>query len=88
MKIEFDPSKDAINRQKHGMSLALADDFEWDTAFVWPDNRFDYDEWRMAGLGYIGFRLFRIAFVDRGDTRRIISLRPANKREYRDYACT
>jgi len=88
MKIEFDLAKDAINRKKHKVSLALAADFEWDTAFVWVDERFDYDELRMCGLGYIGLRLFHVAFVDRDETRRIISLRYAEKREYRDYAST
>jgi len=40
----------------------------------------------MRGLGYIGLRLFHVAFVDRDEVRRIISLRHADKREYRDYA--
>jgi uncharacterized DUF497 family protein len=32
MRIEFDPSKDAVNKAKHGLSLALAADLEWDSA--------------------------------------------------------
>jgi len=86
MQIEFDPDKDAANRDKHGISLAEAERIEWDTAYVWVDERFDYDELRMCALGYIGLRLFHAAFVDRGEVRRIISLRHAEKREYRDYA--
>ena len=42
MRIEFDPTKDASNQQKHGVSLALAADLDWDAALVWIDERFDY----------------------------------------------
>lgn len=49
----FDPAKDAVNQAKHGVSLAIADQLEWDTAITWPDVRLDYGEPRMAGIGYI-----------------------------------
>jgi len=88
MDYEFDPAKDAINRRKHGMSLAEAERLDWDTAYIWEDARFDYGEVRMAGWGYIGFRLFHVAFADRGDVRRIISLRKASKQEEKRYAST
>ncbi len=41
MQITFDPRKDAINRQKHGVSLAEAAAIEWDTALLSVDSRFD-----------------------------------------------
>jgi len=85
MLIEFDHAKDAINRDKHGISLGEAARIDWDNAVVWPDARYGYDEERMCGLGYIGERLYHIAFVDRGHIRRVISFRKANKREHNDY---
>lgn len=88
MHITFDPSKDATNLAKHGVSLALAADLEWDSAVVWPDVRQVYGEPRQCGIGYIGLRLFFVAFVDRGAVRRIISLRKANSREVKRYAET
>ena len=88
MNITFDPVKDASNAKKHGVALALAADLEWDTAVVWPDVRRVYGEPRQCGIGYIGLRLFFVAFVDRADGRRIISLRRANAREVRHYAET
>jgi len=88
MLIEFDPAKDAVNRAKHGIALGDAALLDWDDALVWADDRFDYGEARMCGLGYIGMRLYFTVFVDRGDIRRIISLRKANPREYRYYAST
>lgn len=86
MKIRFDPAKDAANRAKHGVSLTLATDLEWDSAVTWPDLRRVYGEPRQCGLGYIGDRLFAVVFVDRNDARRIISLRKANQREEKIYA--
>jgi len=46
MRIAFDPAKDAVNLAKHGLSLALAADLEWDSAMVWVDDRKDYGEAR------------------------------------------
>jgi len=83
--IQFDPDKDDINRQKHGLSLALAERFDWDTSISWPDNRFDYDEERMAGLGFIDGVLYYIAFVERCDVTRVFSLRLANRKEVEHY---
>jgi len=85
MDITFDPNKDQINRQKHGISLAEAADLDWDTALVWMDDRFEYDEPRQCALGVIADRVYFVAFVERNDTFRIISLRKANSREVRHY---
>ncbi len=52
---------------------------------VAPDDRFDYGEVRQVAFGRIGGRLFVCVFVDRGSTRRIISLRKANSREVKRY---
>lgn len=88
MEISFDPTKDAGNIEKHGVSLAEASGFEWDEAIIWADQRHEYGENRMIGLGYIGDRLFNVVFVDRGAVYRIISLRKANQREVKRYAQT
>jgi uncharacterized DUF497 family protein len=88
MKISFDIAKDSTNVAKHGVSLAEADKFEWETALTWPDDLRHYGEARMAGIGYIGQRLYFIAFADRSSSYRIISLRKANLREVRRYANT
>jgi uncharacterized DUF497 family protein len=86
MEIEFDPAKDAINRKKHGVSLAMARDMAWDDADVLPDTRFHYDEERMAAVVPLGNRLFFVAFVDRREgRRRVFSIRPATRKEVNDY---
>lgn len=86
MKVTFDPAKGTVNHDKHGLSLAKAAEFEWDSALTWPDLRRDYGELRRCGIGYIGLRLYAVAFVDRAESRRIISLRKANRREVNRYA--
>lgn len=85
MRIEFDPDKDAGNQAKHGVSLALAVELDWEAALVWVDDRFEYSELRMIALAPETNVLYYVAFVDRGETRRIISLRRANCREVKHY---
>jgi uncharacterized protein len=85
MQIEFDPVKDASNQAKHGVSLALAAKLEWDAGLVWVDTRYEYGELRMIALAPEINVLYYVAFVDRGEVRRIISLRRANRREVKHY---
>lgn len=85
MRIEFDPAKDATNQAKHGVSLALASELDWEAALVWIDDRFEYGELRMIALAPRTGILYYVAYVDRARVRRIISLRRANRREVRHY---
>jgi uncharacterized protein len=85
VRIEFGPAKDRQNAENHKLSLALAEQLVWDEALVWIDERFAYDELRMIGLVPHGNRLYYVAFVDRGDVRRVISLRYAERREVKHY---
>ncbi|NVE01143.1 BrnT family toxin [Massilia sp. BJB1822] len=85
MDLSFDPKKDRINQQKHGVSLAEAERIEWDTALEQLDDRADYHEDRYIGLGFIGARLYCVVYVNREDSPRIISLRKANAREVSYY---
>jgi uncharacterized DUF497 family protein len=86
VQIDFDPEKDASNLAKHGVSLSLAVELEWDNALVWVVDRFEHAEVRMIALAPQTGILYYLAFVDRGRVRRIISLRRANRREVRHYA--
>ncbi len=81
MKIEFDPAKDAVNIEKHGLSLTAASDFDCDGAAIVPDLRKDYGEARQIAVGYVGNRLHVAVYTLRDDCRRIISLRKANLRK-------
>ena len=83
--MEFDRAKDKANRGKHGVSLALAADLDWDAALVWPDERFEYGEIRMIALAPRTETLYCVAFVEHGEVRRVISLRRATRREVKHY---
>ena len=85
MRFIFDPDKDKLNLARHGLSLSFAEKLIWDEAQVWVDPRFSYDELRMIGLVPLGNTLYYVAFVDRGDVRRTISLRLAERREVKKY---
>lgn len=85
MRIEFDPAKDMANQTKHGVSLSVAGDLDWEAALVWIDDRFEYGETRMIALAPKSEILYYVAFVDRFETRRVISLRRANRREVKHY---
>lgn len=85
MRVEFDPAKNASNLAKHGLSLALAAELDWEASLVWADERYEYGELRMIALAPDTGILYYVAFVDRGETRRIISLRKANRREVKHY---
>lgn len=85
MEIAFDSDKDAINRQKHGVSLADAAQMDIDTAYVVPDERHAYGETRYQAYGLIDGRLHVLAFTMRGTVLRAISLRKANAREVNRY---
>ena len=85
MRIEFDDSKDEANQDKHGLSLAFAVELDWANSLVWVDARKEYGEVRMIALAPSTGILYYVAFVDRNEVRRIISLRRANRREVKHY---
>jgi hypothetical protein len=83
--IDFDPAKDRLNRAQHGLSLAFASKLIWEEALAWVDSRYENDEIRMIGLVPEGNALYYVAFVDRDEIRRIISLRYAERKEINHY---
>jgi uncharacterized DUF497 family protein len=83
--IEFDPDKDHLNCGNHGLSLAEAEYFEWDTAFVEEDER-GYDEQRFIATGFLGEWVHVLIYCLRGNRVRPISLRKATRQEVQAYA--
>lgn len=85
MKIEFDPDKNQRNIQQRSLSFELAADFEWDSALIWQDTRFDYGEERFNALGFVHHRLHCLTFKLILGGIRVISFRKANTREIKHY---
>ncbi len=81
MRFDWDPAKNARNQRERGFGFDFATlIFEGDT-IEWPDNRHDYGEARIRWIGEVDGLLLCIVFTDRGDVRRIISARRANRKE-------
>lgn len=85
MNIEFDQQKDEINQAKHGISLAMAQFLEWETALIKADNRFDYGELRFIAISPLDGRVYTAVFTHRDPNIRIISLRKSNLKEVKEY---
>ena len=85
-KFEWDQQKNEANIHKHGIDFQDAKE-----AFLGPfwatlDNRHDYGEERLIGLGMIKGIVVVIIFVEKeNQTIRIISVRKAEKDEYQTY---
>ncbi len=84
---EWDPAKDALNKRKHGYSLAQgAPALEDANKVVWIDDRFDYGEERVLTLGLNQQNvLFVVSTVRVQEVTRIISVRKAKRDEERIY---
>jgi uncharacterized protein len=81
---DFDPAKEAINRSKHGASLARWVDLDIKVTFV--DDRYDYGEIRYRAYGFIDGVAYCLVFTSRNGQVRPISLRRAHAKEMRRYA--
>ena len=83
MMIEFDAAKNDRNIQERGFSFELVAEFDWEIALVIPSDR--HGEARYFALGFIGSRLYALAFTKRGGKLRVISLRRADEKEVKGY---
>ncbi len=80
MDIEFDPAKDALNREKHGLPLAFGLRVIEGRVADLLDPR-HIAETRWLTLGLVNGRLFVCVHTQRGHRTRIISVRKANRKQ-------
>ena len=85
MEFEFDDVKDAANRAKHGVSLALGAVILETPIGAVMDGRQDYGEPRINVFGLISDRLFVCTYTMRNQVYRIISVRKASRQEQRTW---
>jgi len=85
MKYEWDDKKRERNLIARSIDFTIATGFAWDEALTIEDTRSDYNERRFLSYAPIIDRLYAMVWTQRGDTKRIISLRKANKREVLKY---
>ena len=85
IKFEWDETKSERNRILRGLPFDLAMALFDGPVIEQPDLRRDYGELRIGIIGSVDGIVLHCVFTDRGNKRRIISLRPANRRERNDY---
>jgi uncharacterized DUF497 family protein len=86
MPSNFDPTKDAANRRKHGISLAEGDGVLNDPLALTIEDSSAQGEQRFISVGVNVFGQLRVVvYALRGDIARIISVRKAEPKEIRTY---
>jgi hypothetical protein len=85
VKIEFDPAKRERTLRKRRLDLAKADRIFDTFEMTEEDERQDYGEDRFLTLGLLDDMIVVCVWTQRGDARRIISLRKADKDEREVY---
>jgi uncharacterized DUF497 family protein len=85
--VEWDERKAKSNLRKHGVSFPEAATARDDLLSVtFPDPDHSIDEVRFVTIGQAATgRILVVAHTDRGQAVRIISARPATRREHRFY---
>ena len=86
MTIEYDSHKNQKNIRKHGISFITASSaFDDPNALVTYDDYHSSIEDRYNLIGAVGSHILFIVYTMRNDVVRIISARPATKREIECY---
>lgn len=75
MQIEYDPAKDQINLEKHGIGLDAALAIFATPCVQWPSLRQRHGEIRHIAVGLVDGVEFTCVFTMRGLAARIISVR-------------
>lgn len=86
MDFEWDTRKNQLNIQKHGISFEQACDIFKGFVIQRVDDRFEYGETRYISVGRIGtVTIAAVVHTDRSGKTRIISARPAKRKERAQY---
>jgi uncharacterized DUF497 family protein len=81
MEFEWDKAKSERNRRKRGFGFATAALVLGGPIQTTLDDRRDYGEERIIAIGEIDGEVLVVVYTDRGQVRRIISARRANRKE-------
>jgi hypothetical protein len=81
MRIEFAPAKRAPALAERGLDFKRAAEVFLGRHLTRADDRHDYGEPRFVTAGWLDARVVMVAWTQRGNARRIISMRKVNVRE-------
>ncbi len=86
MKIEYDPNKRDATLEARGLDFEdIRHVLAGDTLIVQQDTRNPYPEARFNALGMLQEQLVHFTFCLRGEAIRVISMRPASRKEKASY---
>jgi uncharacterized protein len=88
MDFEWDRAKSERNERERGLPFELGALLFDDPVIERVDERRAYSETRIRAIGVVGGVTLHCAYTQRGEVRRIISLRYANRRERDAYRAT
>jgi uncharacterized DUF497 family protein len=77
----WDEPKRQANLANHGLDFADAEKVFAGPMVLFEDNRADYGEQRMIGVGLLDYLVVLIVHVENDETIRIISMRKADGKE-------
>ena len=86
MDIEYPLTKRDDTLAERGLDMARAAEIFDGPTLTAEDDRQDYGETRLITIGFLDGRMVVTVWTQRGEARRIISLRKANEREQKTYA--
>jgi uncharacterized DUF497 family protein len=81
MRLTFDSAKREKTLAERGLDFARAREVFEGVTVTRDDSRLDYGERRHVTVGVLDGRIVVVVWTQRGQARRIISMRKANERE-------
>ena len=81
MSISYDPNKNKRNIELRNLDFDRVSDLDWDNAWIFEDERNEYNEIRFIAYSMLDERLHFVCFAETKDGIRVISFRKANSRE-------
>ena len=85
MKITYDPAKRRVTLHQRGLDFEDARQIFAGVHYTRQDDRFDYGELRQISIGRVGEDVVIVVWTERDDSRRVISMRKADRDERRGY---
>jgi len=85
MGFSYDPNKNKRNIELRDLSFDRVAELDWDNAWVYEDERNEYNEIRFIAYSMLDKRLHFVCLTETKDGIRIISFRKANNREVKRY---
>ena len=85
MSISYDPNKNKSNIELRNLDFDRVSDLDWDNAWIFEDERNEYNEIRFIVYSMLDERLHFVCFTETKDGIRVISFRKANSREVKRY---